>query len=314
MKILITTGLSKGDVGGPAQYGLRLKEEFEKIGYKAKIVQYGSVESAFFKILPQVLWADRILALDTFSVGLPSVLLAKLFGKKVTVRIGGDFLWESYVERTGRKITLSQFNTQMPKLSIKEKLILHFTKILTKLADGLAFNTEWQKNIWHKTYNISSVKSCVVRNYIPDKNTGGVTGDYFLWAGRKIKLKNTSLLKELSKEFKIEMVSGLSHDELQNKIKSCYAVVLPSMSEVCPNFILEAISYNKPFIMTEETGLKEIYNRGGIFINPFDKKALKEAILSMLDTVQYRQHQEALLSYEPRSWRKVAEDFLSIWQ
>jgi|SRR3989344_2199935 len=314
MRILITTGLTSHDTGGPAQYGPKLKEEFEKLGHAVKIAQYGSIESALFRVLPKVLWADRVIALDTFSVGVPTVLASRLFGKEVTVRIGGDFLWESYIERTGNKLTLKQFNTNIPKLNTKERLILYFTKILTKLAGKLAFNTEWQKDIWQKTYDISHVKSCVVRNYIPGKNTDVSTGDYFLWAGRTIKLKNISLLKELSKEFKIEIVSGLPHTELQDKIKKCYAVVLPSFSEVCPNFILEAISYGKPFIMTEETGLKEIYNRGGIFIKPFDKKALKEAILSMLDTAQYRQHQEALLSYESRPWRKVAEDFLSIWR
>ena len=44
----------------------------------------------------------------------------------------------------------------------------------------------------------------------------------FLWAGRKIKLKNINLLEELSREFDIEMVSGLSHAKLQEKIKNFF--------------------------------------------------------------------------------------------
>jgi len=137
----------------------------------------------------------------------------------------------------------------------------------------------------------------------------------FLWAGRKIKLKNINLLEELSREFDIEMVSGLSHAKLQEKIKNCYAVVLPSFSEVCPNFILEAVSFGKPFIMTRETGLKEIYNKGGIFIDPFDKKALRQAILEMLKADNYEQHKRELASIDSaRPWRKVAEEFLSLCQ
>ena len=167
MKILITTGLRKADVGGPSQYGPRLKEEFERLGHSVKIAQYGSIESALFRILPKVLWADRVIALDTFSVGVPSVLAAKCFGKKVVVRIGGDFLWESYVERTGEKITLKQFNSKLPKLNIKENFILFFTKLLIRLSDKLAFNTEWQKDIWSKSYNISGARTCVIKNYIP---------------------------------------------------------------------------------------------------------------------------------------------------
>src|SRR3989344_4024229 len=257
MRILITTGLDQSQVGGPAQYGTRLKEEFEKLGHSVKLAQYGAIESALLRVWPRVLWADCVLALDTFSVGVPAVLASWLLDKKVIVRVGGDFLWESYVERTGNKTTLRQFNANFPELNFKERLIHYFTKILINLSDKLAFNTEWQRDIWQKTYNISHTKSCVVKNYVPDKNTITSIGNKtFLWAGRKIKLKNINLLEELSKEFDIEMVSGLSHGQLQEKIKNCYAVTLPSFSEVCPNFILEPISFNKPFIVTSETGLK----------------------------------------------------------
>ena len=333
MRILITTGLSEGDTGGPSQYGPRLRDEFQALGHKVKVVSYGFVEKAlpvglrhiyfFLKIIPAVFWADKVMALDTFSVGVPSLFAARLFGRKIIVRIGGDFLWESYVERTGEKITLRQFNSAILRLNIKEKLILYFTKILLKSADKLSFNTEWQKNIWHKQYNISYVKSCVVRNYIPPKSLGPVDirDKKFLWAGRKIKLKNLNLLQEVGNEvqrevadFKLEIVSGISHLKLQDIIRNCYAVVLPSFSEVCPNFILETVSHGKPFIMTEETGLKEVYNKGGIFIDPFDKKALKEAILSMSDTGKYKQYQKELTFFEPRPWRTVAREFLSICQ
>ncbi len=167
MKILIATGLSLDNVGGPAPYGSKLKGEFEKLGHSVKIAQYGSIESALFRILPKVLWADRVIALDTFSVGFPSILIAKLFGKRVIVRIGGDFLWESYVERTGEKITLRQFNTNFPRLNTKEKIVRSLTKFLTNSAEMLAFNTEWQKDIWSKSYDISSDRTSVIKNYIP---------------------------------------------------------------------------------------------------------------------------------------------------
>ena len=319
MRILITAPLSGVDIGGPTQYAPNLAKEFEELGYKVKIISYDRVEKIlpiglrhiyfFLKIIPSVIWADRIITLDTFSVGVPSVWATILFDKKIVVRIGGDFLWESYVERTGDKITLKQFNFHIPKI------ILYFTKVLIRFADKLAFNTEWQRSIWENSYDISNVKSCVVKNYIPDKNSHILTGNYFLWAGRKVKLKNIDLLKELSEEFKIEIVFGLSHAQLQEKIKNCYAVVLPSFSEVCPNFILEAISFNKPFIVTSETGLKEICSIGGIFINPFDKKALKQAILEMLDIENYKRHKTGLESLSlSHSWQTLAKEFLSLCQ
>ena len=136
-----------------------------------------------------------------------------------------------------------------------------------------------------------------------------------LWAGRKIKLKNLDLLLDLSKEFPVEIATGISHEELQEKIMNCHAVLLPSYSEVCPNFILEAVSFGKPFIMTEETGLREIYDKGGIFVNPFDKKALKQAISDMLDDAKYEQYKNGLASVRvARSWSDVARDFINICQ
>ena len=167
MKILITTGLTRQDSGGPAQYGPRLKEEFEKLGHEVQLAQFGSIETALLKVWLKVLWADRVIALDTFSVGVPSLLAAMLFNKKLIVRIGGDFLWESYVERTSEKISLRQFNKNFPRLNSKEKIIRSLTRFLTSRASMLAFNTEWQKDIWSKSYDISSDRVCVIKNYIP---------------------------------------------------------------------------------------------------------------------------------------------------
>ncbi|MFZ2763791.1 MAG: hypothetical protein WAX80_02010, partial [Minisyncoccia bacterium] len=258
MRILITTP--------PSLYASNLSREFVSLGHEVRQISYGRAEQllpawvrhAYFllKIFPSVLWSKTIITLDTYSVGVPSVLAATMFGKKIIVRIGGDFLWESYVERTGNKITLREFNSNPPQLNLKEKLIFFFTKVLVYLSDKLVFNTEWQRDIWQTRYGILESKSCVVRNHVPAKNKSLSQNETFLWAGRKIKLKNIESLEELSKEFEIEMVSGLSHGKLQEKIKNCYAVILPSFSEVCPNFILEAASFGKPFIMTAETGLK----------------------------------------------------------
>lgn len=314
MKILITTGLSESHIGGPAQYGSNLKNEFEKLGHETRLRQYGSVESALLKIWPDAFWADKILALDTFSVGLPSVIAAKIFGKKVTIRVGGDFLWESYVERTGEQITLPKFNEHMPVLNTKEKIIFFLTKLLVRFVDKLAFNTEWQKDIWKKSYNIQDSKMRVVRNYIPTNNLQSpAMNKIFLWAGRKIKLKNLSLLDKATKWTELEIVSGLSHRKLQEKLKDSYAVIMPSFSEVCPNFVLEAISYGKPFIITRETGLQEIYDKGGIFVDPFNETELKDAILKMSDSVEYAKFKEELAVIATgRPWGEVTHEYLQI--
>ena len=48
MRLFITTGHVLSNVGGPAQYGPKLKEEFENAGHKVRLISYDAVE----RILP----------------------------------------------------------------------------------------------------------------------------------------------------------------------------------------------------------------------------------------------------------------------
>ena len=165
MRILITTGLSRADIGGPTQYGSGLKNAFQELGHEAKLISYGRTEKFlpigarhiffFFRILPQIFWANYVLTLDTFSTGVPSVWGAKILGKRNIVRVGGDYLWSAYVNRTGKSLILPDFYDKIPKLSLKEKLVAFLMRQMIKRADFLAFNTEWQREIWQKRYDIS---------------------------------------------------------------------------------------------------------------------------------------------------------------
>src|SRR3989344_3352492 len=131
MKILIATGVFPPDIGGPSQYAKNLSDEFESEGHEVSVACY-SIERHlpigvrhfvfFIKAFYHLLWADYAIAMDTFSVGVPTIIAARLLRKKVAVRIGGDFLWESYVERTGNLITMREFYALMPKISLKEKI------------------------------------------------------------------------------------------------------------------------------------------------------------------------------------------------
>ena len=316
MKILIATGLEKSDIGGPFQYAHNLKAEFEKLGNKVKVAKYGSIEGTFLGIWPHAVWADKILALDTFSVGVPAVLAGKLLGKKTIVRVCGDFLWSAYVNRTGVSITLPEFYKSMPALNTKEKIIFHLYRWAIRNAGFLAFNTEWQRSIWEKTYDISYVKSGVVRNFIPARHKIGESanpdsGKNFLWAGRVIPEKNPGMLRSLG----VDIVTGEAHARVLEKIKNSYAVTSLAFTDICPNFVIEGISFGKPFVMTRETGLDEIFPKGGIFVDPLDEKQIKEAMQSLRDENTYNKYTDGIKSLNlSHSWARMAEEFLSIWK
>lgn len=320
------------DVGGPFQYGPRLKDEFQSLGHEVTLVSYGKIEKFLpiglrhlyflIKIIWPVFRADYILTLDTYSVGVPTIFVASMLNRKTIVRVGGDYLWSAYVNRTGEKISLREFYKSLPKLSWKERVILSLTKKLLNRANFLAFNTFWQKEIWRTFYQIDESKMGVIRNFIPEKQEFRTPSDKtFIWAGRDIPLKNLKMLKNVGKkvvlkhpEFKLEIVTGASHEEVLGKVRDSYVALSPAFTDICPNFILEAVSFNKPFIMTKETGFPEIYPQGGIFVDPFDEDAWVRAFETMLDNGSYNALLRELKTLSPRhSWKDLAEEYLGIW-
>lgn len=341
MRILIATGLFPPDIGGPAQYAKHLYDEFTKQGHSVDVVSFRherkmpqGIRHFFYsvRIFPFVKRADFVLAMDTFSVGFPVVLAGKILGKKVIIRIGGDFLWESYVERHKARVTLKDFNMKMPHLSGKEKIIFHLSRWTLQRASALAFNSEWQKNIFFDSYGLMPKKIFVVENFYPPlsfdkfRTTEGkrpeMRNKIFLWAGRDIVLKNVDTLrrafaeaKKIRNDISLELITDMSHEQLLGKIEESYAVILPSFSDVNPNFIIDAISRGKPFIMTRETGIYERLKDIGIFIDPLDENDLKEKILFLADERNYGEYRKKIEHFNfTHSWEEIADEYLNIMQ
>jgi len=329
-KILIATGIYPPDVGGPAKYAKNLQEEFSRMGHKVTVVKYGVEKKLptgarhlwyFFRVFSALWGVDYVFALDTFSVGLPVSLAAKICRKKIAIRVGGDFLWESYAQRTGSRITLAEFYKKKPNLSFKEKVIFSFTKFALNGAVRVVFSTNWQKEISASPYELDSAKCSVIENFYGEKEIGNKSvKKNFLYAGRLIKIKSLEALekafekvKKENSELELDIISGLGHDELMRKIRDCYAVVLPSLSEVSPNFILEAIRFNKPFILTRENGLYEKLKDIGVFVNPLDEGDIAQKILFLAEGQNYEAQKKKVENFNfAHSWQEIASEFLNV--
>jgi hypothetical protein len=181
MKFLIATPLTASQSGGPAQYTVCLKIALTKQGHSVEIISFQDVAQypsgiRHFMLLMKV-WArlrsiDTVIALDTVSVALPVVIAARLTRTKCIVRIGGDFLWEQYVERTKEKILLSEFYIKQPSLNFKEYFVLWLQKnIVLRMADLLVFSTSWQLKIWSKPYALTKRRTVIIENAYPSNYT-----------------------------------------------------------------------------------------------------------------------------------------------
>lgn len=329
MKIVIATGVYPPDIGGPAQYAYHLARTFKEEGHTVEVVSYRVERKLpigirhlyyFFRLVPRLAGVDFILALDTFSVGVPALAAAALFGKKLLVRVGGDFLWESYIERTGHPIPLSRFYDEDRPFSLKEKVICMLSSLVFHHAHALVFNTSWQKYIVNKAYHIDNKKSFVVGNYIAPKAVSyPPTQKNFICAVRPIKLKNRKIVEEIFEELtKTHPQLSLDitlrpHHELMDTIAHAYAVILPSLSDVYPNLILDAIRHNKPFICTKESGITGEFKDIGIFVDPLDKEQIREKILFLSDEKNYAVAVQKLsLFNKTHSWKEICQEFIEI--
>lgn len=337
-KILIATGIYPPKIGGPAQYGKNLKSEFEKMGHTVKVETYLTEDKLpsgvrhlfyFFKIIPQVIKSDIVFILDTFSVGLPAVLACELFGKKSIIRTGGDFLWEQYVERTGKMVLLRNFYEQEKNnFNLKEKIIFSLTRLTLSNATRIIFSTEWQRDIFIKAYGLEIEKTSIVENYYGQKDLPTQSGEsveskakIFVASARELKLKNMDILEKVFNKIKqskpdVELFTGrLSFSDLMEEIKYCYAVIQISLGDISPNLILDSIRCNKPFICTKETGIFQRIKGAGFFVDPLNEKEIELAILDLLEENEYEKAKEKVRQFSfVHTWENIANEFINVYK
>ncbi|MBU4370184.1 hypothetical protein KKG58_05580, partial [Patescibacteria group bacterium] len=102
---------------------------------------------------------------------------------------------------------------------------------------------------------------------------------------------------------------------LMDKIRHSYALVVPSITDFAPNFIIEGLSFNKPFILTKECGFVDKFKDFGVFVNPFDKDDIKNKILYLAEKENYDLQKSKIADFNfTHSWRRIADEFLEIYK
>jgi glycosyltransferase involved in cell wall biosynthesis len=332
-KIILAAGVYPPQIGGPAKYAKNLHDEFLKQGYEVSVVMFVFEHKLpspisnlfyFFKLLFKSFKSDVIISFDTFTTGLPVILVSKILNKKSILRIGGDFLWENHINSHRDNIPLPLFYKNRRLWSIKDKIIYSLSNFQFKHASALVFNSNWLMNLYLENYSFKSNKCSIVRNFFNKDFQNEIMFSRekrnFLWAGRDIPLKNLKMLKnsfnELISDYKdigLEIISDISHEELQNKIKNSYALVLPSISDVSPNFILEGIGFGKPFLVTKYTGIIDDFNDCGVFVDPLNSDSIKKGLVDLLNEENYKRFRDNINQKQANnSWTDISSDFIDL--
>ncbi len=289
--------------------------------------------------------ADVIFALDYTSVGIPAAIASLIFRKPLVVRVEGDFLWESFVEHTRRDIILKEFYKNPPPLSRKEAIIKWLSGWVMRRATKLVFSSEWRRQMLIDAYKIPSEKTLIISNVFPSVGLQATSyklqANVILWAGRMLHLKNLyRLIRAFASinqpKYELHLVGdgperaglrnfiaenkygnifffpSLDHQALVEKMSSAAIFVLPSLSEVGPNVIAEAIGTKTPVLMTKESGYAEYIKNFGLLIDPLDEKDLQEKLTIIMR--ERKTYKEKVSSFSAeRPWAVAAADWLNLF-
>ena len=339
MKILIATGIYPPDIGGPAQYTKGVEEAWRAQGHTVQVLSFGIERKLptgirhlyyFFRVLFSLPRADFVFSPDTFSAAIPAFFASKLFGKKIIIRTGGDFLWEWYVERTGDLALLRNFyQTRVPQFNLKERIIFCLVRFLFRYADAVIFSTLWQRDIFRQPYTLNLEKCFVVENYYAPptrQNYSDILKNnriekVFVGGTRELKWKNIQRIKEAFSKLQekglpvsLELQTG-SREQFLRGIESSYAVILASLGDISPNTILEAISYWKPFILTRETGLHEKLKDIGVWVDPEDVDDIAAKIEWLASDANYEIQSKKVEAFTfTHGWEDITKEILAIYE
>jgi len=293
---------------------------------------------------------DIIYTFNLISCGLPTYLVGKILRKKFMIRLGGDFLWERAIEEGRTKKGLREYYKE--RKSLKEKFFFFLLKKVLNGADKIVFTTNFQKKLYKKCFDITEEKIAIIFNPFPKVKTTNsqlsIVKYQFLYAGRLIKLKNLDNLievfvriikgtntpvtlkiigegperdnleikiKNLGLEEKIIIKDSLPHSELLKEIQKSYLCILPSLTEILPNFALECMKLRKPLLLTKETGIYDRFKNHLIFIDPQRPEDIEEKILHLLDEENYRNYIKKIEAIDISwNWQSIIKEHLTIFQ
>lgn len=77
-------------------------------------------------------------------------------------------------------------------------------------------------------------------------------------------------------------LEGLNQHELSAAYRLARLVVLPTLADVAPNVILEAMLFRRPVVSTNILGIREFFSDAALLVEPRAGYSLKEAILRLL--------------------------------
>lgn len=300
----------------------------------------------FFKVFVGSLGARAIYAFDPTAAGMPAALTSWVLHKPFLIRIGGDPIWERVVEKGKRFITIEDYYKQGLYKEDNPRLYALIKRVLVRAKVVVVYN-QFFKNFYAKFFDISSSKIRIVKNpvFTREKISTSLSSEpMILFAGRFVAYKNLSLVlnvfarvraeigkgrlvligKGPDKDKLVEIVNDLDlthcvlfidslpQEKLFEYIKESAIAIAPAINEFNPNFILEALSFGRPVLLSRGHGLSVDLPDEFLF-DPFDADELFRKLINFLSEDGYRQALSKIHSLDlNQTWEDVTDFHISL--
>lgn len=307
MKIVLASGIYPPDIGGPATYVRGLADQLTALGHDVVVVSYGKESAVInegWKVVTVdrsknlfVRWrsyanalkehgmdADVVYAFSSISAGIP-LRMAGLKTPRKVLRLGGDFLWERYTDKGGRK-GLRSFYVSYPGTRFLMKHVL-------KSFDAVVFSTAFQQRLSEFLFR-GLPQTTVIENAHP-ADSDAVRHEkhemlHVLFLGRFVRFKNLPTLLHAIAKLPYASLTLVGEGPEQERLQELIGrlglmsrakilppvgpaeraqvfgahdlMVIPSVTEISPNAALEARASGLPVLLTEETGLSSELSSG----------------------------------------------------
>lgn len=143
----------------------------------------------------------------------------------------------------------------------------------------------------------------------------------FIGGTRQLKWKNLARLQRafaMAQNSQPDLILNLDlarHSQFLEKIRQSYAVILVSLGDISPNFVLDALRLGKPVILTRETGLRERLGESVLWVDPENETEITEKILWLAQSENYQQALARVSHFNfKHSWSEIAREFMSLAQ
>ncbi len=309
-KIVVATGIYPPDIGGPAVYAKMLEDGLRGSQIEAVVVSFsrflhlprGARHLRFMgKILACGREADMFLALDPVSVGLPTLLAARVSRRPFALRVGGDYAWEQAVERFGVEEDLDAFQTST--YGWRVELLRRLERAVARRAVRVIVPDRYLQGLL-RGWGVPPERIAIVPNAVDAfgipatraeaRRELGIDGRLVVSAGRLLRLKGFEALVDtiggLRSEFPdlrlavigsgprlarledqvrrsrlegtVLLLGRLPQARTRVYLKAADVFVLNSAGEGQAHALLEAMTFGTPVIATRVGGTRDLIEHG----------------------------------------------------